>query len=369
MLTLGSLVGGRYELVEAIGTGGMSVVYRAIDRATDEPVAVKVLQGVDPSFHQRFAREASALLQLDDPGIVRLRAEGVDHGLPYLVLDLVDGPSLAEELARGPMAEAEATRIAAAVAEALAHAHGHGFVHRDVKPANILLDEDRAPKLVDFGIALLADTPSITVAGTIVGTASYLAPEQLQGSGAGPPADVYALGLVLIEVVSGQKAFAGTPAEVAAARLVGPPTMPPTATPWLASVLSAMTALDPASRPTAAEVAHSLAAGAPMIAADPDRTAVIAEPTSVLPLPLAPVAPEFSRRRIAALVAAVVAVLALALGYVAAQSGSGDLPVEAGTTTTVVATTVPTTAAPTTEAPTTQPPRKGKGGGKGSEDG
>ena len=367
MLTLGSLVGERYELVEAVGTGGMSIVYRGVDRATGETVAVKVLQGVDPSFHHRFAREASALLQLDHPGIVRLRAEGVDHGLPYLVLDLVDGPSLAEALARGPMAEAEAARIAAAVAEALAHAHEHGFVHRDVKPGNILLDERRDPKLVDFGIAVLAGTSSITVAGTIMGTASYLAPEQLQGNGAGPAADVYALGLVLIEALSGQKAFAGSPAEAASARLVGAPPVPAAASPWLASVVSAMTALDPASRPTATEVARSLAQGAPMIAADPDRTAVIAEPTSVLPLPLAPVAPAFPRRRIAALVTAVVAVAVLALGYVAAQSGSGDLPVEAGTTTTVVATTVPTTAAPTTEAPTTQPPRKGKG--KGNEEG
>jgi len=367
VLTLGSLVGGRYELIEAIGSGGMSVVYRGVDRATGEPVAIKVLQGVDPSFHHRFAAEASALLQLDDPGIVRLRDEGVDHGLPYLVLDLVDGPSLAEELARGPMPEAEATRIAAAVSAALAHAHGHGFVHRDIKPANILLDRDREPKLVDFGIAVLADTPSITQAGTIMGTASYLAPEQLQGNGAGPPADVYALGLVLIEAISGEKAFAGTAAEVASARLVGPPALPAVASPALASVLTAMTALDPATRPAAAEVARSLADGAPMISADPDRTAVIAEPTTVLPLPLVPVAAAgYSRRRIAALVAAIVAVLVLGLGY-AAQSGSGDLPVEAGTTTTI-ATTLPTTTAPTTtEAPTTQPPRKGKG--KGNEEG
>jgi serine/threonine protein kinase len=364
VLALGSVVAERYELVASIGIGGMSEVFRAVDRVSGDDVAVKVLRGVDASFHHRFAREAKVLMRLDDPAIVRLRAEGVDHGSPYLVLDLVDGPSLAERLAAGPLPEEDVAGIGAWVAGALAHAHAEGIVHRDVKPGNVLLASTGQPMLVDFGIAVVGDTTSVTAAGTVIGTASYLAPEQLREGGTVPESDVYSLGLVLIEAVQGAKAFPGTAAEAAGARLVGPPVVPATVSPWFASVLTAMPQLAPAARPSASAVATALRDRAPLAFADPDRT-VVAEPTTVLPVAaLAPLAPSPRRRRVAALlVAAAALAAALVGGVLALDSRSNETPpVQAVTTTAVsIVTTAPTTTEPPTTTIAPKPPKKGKG--------
>ncbi|MEO7555076.1 MAG: serine/threonine-protein kinase [Acidimicrobiales bacterium] len=386
VLGRGDVVDGRYELGATLGVGGMSEVFRAHDRDTGEAVAVKILRGVDPSFPERFAREARALEQLDEPGIVRLRGRGLDRGQAYLVLDLVEGESLAERLGRGPLDPAATAQLGAALAAALAHAHAAGIVHRDVKPANVLLATDGRAKLVDFGIATIADTTGITVAGTVIGTPTYLAPEQVRGERVGPPADVYALGLVLLEAVTGHRAFTGTPTESAAARLVASPTVPTSVDPGLAGIVAAMTALDPGARPDPVHVAAWLGdvPVAPSPAPGGDATVIdhlVVDPaapaTTVLPL----VANRPPRRRPAGAVVAAVLVALLALALLVANVGSDPPTTGVGPssttsvapTTTVAPTTLPpTTAAPTT-APTTAPPTtkgpKGKDSKGGSGDG
>src|SRR5690606_32598900 len=157
----------------------------------------------------------------------------------YLVLDLAEGPPLSQVLATGPVGVVRAASVGREVAGALAHVHAAGMVHRDVKPSNILLHRGRV-QLADFGIARLHGSPSLTVTGQVVGSAPYLAPEQVRGEPVGPPADVYALGLVVIECLTGHRCFPGTHAESAIARLHRSPEIP--AVPgWLRDVLAAMT--------------------------------------------------------------------------------------------------------------------------------
>jgi len=378
VLGRGDVVDGRYELGSTLGVGGMSEVFRAHDRDTGEAVAVKILRGVDPSFPERFAREARALEQLDEPGIVRLRSRGLDRGQAYLVLDLVEGESLAERLQRGPLDPAATAQLGAALAAALAHAHAAGIVHRDVKPANVLLATDGTAKLVDFGIATIADTTGITMAGMVIGTPTYLAPEQVRGERVGPAADVYALGLVLLEAVTGHRAFSGTPTESAAARLVASPTVPASVGPGLAGIVAAMTALDPGARPDPVHVAAWLAdlSAGSKAAADVDATVVealavdpAAPATAVLPL--VPGGPP--RRRPAGAVVAAVLLALLALALLAARLGSDPPATGVGTSTTTTTLVAPTTTLPPTTAPTTSPPTtkvpKGKDNKGGNGDG
>jgi eukaryotic-like serine/threonine-protein kinase len=181
----------------------MAEVYRARDLSTGRSVAIKFLRRVDPQSSARFRTEIDVLCRLDHPGLVRLRGTGSHDGVPYLVLQLVDGPSLDDVLVGGPLGVEQSISIGQQLAEALAHAHGLGVVHRDVKPANVILDAEPAGvRLADFGIALFSDTTRMTAAGMCIGTAAYLAPEQLEGQ-AGPAADVYALGLVVLECPHG----------------------------------------------------------------------------------------------------------------------------------------------------------------------
>lgn len=274
----GEVIDSRYVVGELLGRGGMAEVFRATDTATDRSVAVKVLRSAEPGTLRRFGSEAEVLARLDHPGLVKLRSSGTHDGVPYLVLDLADGPSLAGELATGPIGIDRALTVGEQVADALAHAHRLGVVHRDVKPSNVLFDDLGRVRLADFGIARLAGTPSLTGTGQLIGSAPYIAPEQVSGETAGPAADVYALGLVLVECLTGRPCYPGSRVEAVVARLHHTPDIPEDLPEWLRDVLSAMTATDPRRRPAAGAVADAFRHrhAAPVIAATAplDREAV-----------------------------------------------------------------------------------------------
>jgi eukaryotic-like serine/threonine-protein kinase len=202
------ILGGRYRLLERLAVGWMSEVWTAHDLELDRRVAVKLLgRDADP---ERFEREARAAAALSHPNICTLYDYGDIDGRRYIVLELLAGGSLEDRLPTGrPLSDPDAARIAQELASALAYAHAQGVVHRDVKPANVLFDEDGRAKLTDFGIARLTDASTLTEAGTILGTAAYISPEQARGEPVGPAADVYAFGVILYRLLTGQLPFEG----------------------------------------------------------------------------------------------------------------------------------------------------------------
>lgn len=254
------LVDGRYRLEALLGRGGMAAVYQALDTRLDRRVAIKMLTGGPGADERRFRAEVRTLARFSHPNLVRLYDAGEIDGRLYLVMELVEGATLAARLRDGPVATADTATIGADVAGALAYVHGQGIVHRDIKPANILLATGGSAYLADFGIARLVDTARMTATGLLVGTPAYLAPEQIDRRQVGGPADVFALGLVLAECLSGERAFAGTLSEIAADRALRDPKIPNDLDSRLASLLRSMTARDPAQRPTAPEVAVELSA-------------------------------------------------------------------------------------------------------------
>jgi serine/threonine protein kinase len=253
----GSVVAGRYRLTSALGQGAMANVYRATDGRLDREVAVKVFHpGQDAVVHSRFGAEAQALARLSHPGLVGIYDAGVAADRPYLVMELVDGESLRERLLGGPLDSDDVVLLGAKLATALAHVHTNGIVHRDIKPSNIVLDGNGSPHLADFGIALLLDAARVTGSGEIMGTAAYLAPEQIMSDVVGSAADVYALGLVLLECLTGELEYPGVSKfESAVARLHRQPRIPDDVPGVLAELLIAMTARRAADRPAAGECA------------------------------------------------------------------------------------------------------------------
>ena len=215
----------RYRLEDVIASGGVAIVWRAFDEHLARPVAVKLLHphhAGDPTVVERFQREARSAAGLSHPNVVRIYDVGRDGELVWLVMELVEGPSLRDVLAaREPLDAAVVTAVGEQVARALAAAHERGLVHRDIKPANILVASDGTVKVTDFGIAkALGTDETLTSTGTVMGTAAYVAPEQLETSDVDARADVYALGVVLYEALLGRPAFSGdTPAATAAMRL------------------------------------------------------------------------------------------------------------------------------------------------------
>ena len=267
----GYLVGDRYRIESTVGVGGMATVYRARDESLGRTVALKVFRSelADADDVRRQRDEVQLLASLNAPGLVTLFdavAEGGvgDHGRAFLVLEYVDGVDLRTTLLDGLPDESLVARIGSDVAGALSYIHSRGVVHRDVKPGNILLPRDHstpgAPlaKLADFGIARLLDDARMTATGTVIGTATYLSPEQAQGATVGTSSDIYSLGLVLLESLTGQRAYPGTAIESVLARLARDPEIPPTVGDSWRGLLAAMTARQPEDRPGAASVAASL---------------------------------------------------------------------------------------------------------------
>ena len=266
MLTQGTgVLAGRYALDEVIGRGGMADVYRATDQVLEREVAVKVLRAdtadeSDPD-RRRFREEAQMVAALDHPGLVTVLDAGVDDGVPYLVMDLVEGTSLATFCRGRQVAPHRVAYVGAELASVLAYVHEGGIVHRDVKPSNILVGSDGVIRLADFGIARVVKDPhSHTGTGQTIGTAAYLAPEQVRGEPVTAASDIYSLGLVLLEALTGTRAYTGGPMEAALARLDEAPLIPTSLPTGWPALLSRMTAFEPSERPTAQEIVPVLRA-------------------------------------------------------------------------------------------------------------
>jgi len=254
------LLDGRYRLGSRLGGGAVADVYRAVDERLQRPVAIKVFRGDAAEQLHRHEAEMRTLAALDHPSLVTVFDAGTDDstGQPYLVMQIVEGPTLGNELRSGALTEDRTARYGAELAEALAYVHERGLVHRDVKPANVLISEDGRVHLADFGIARIVDSAHETKTGDVLGTPAYFAPEQVAGETVGPSADVYALGVVLYECLTGRRPFEGTAVEVAMARLARPPDIPADLPEEWRTLLTAMTMRDPAARPTSAQVAEGL---------------------------------------------------------------------------------------------------------------
>ncbi|MFJ8148788.1 protein kinase [Streptomyces sp. NPDC096048] len=250
---------GRYRLDGLVGSGGAADVHRGFDLRLRRSVAVKIFRpdtgcDIDEASHD----EAVILAQLHHPGLVSAYDAGRHNGRVFLVMQLIEGDTLKNHIAKAPLSPAATAAVGVGLAQALAHAHEAGIVHRDVKPSNILLDASHHPYLTDFGISRLLDATTRTATGTLIGTAAYLSPEQVLGRPVGRPADVYALGLVLLECLTGRLEYDGGPLEAAIARLHRQPVLPHCLPEQMAALLRAMTSLDEQDRPSARDCARAL---------------------------------------------------------------------------------------------------------------
>ena len=272
---VGSTLAGRYQLTRVIGSGGMATVFQAWDTRLDRFVAVKMFAVGTANDDARRRGEVNLLARLSHPNLVTLHDAQLatqDSGIPsYVVMELVDGPDLRAELDRGALPGRATALIATEIAEALVAVHALGIIHRDLKPANILLAPTGMTfpayhaKLADFGIAHLVGAERMTAAGLVLGTAGYLSPEQATGAEPGPEADIYALGLVILECFTGARAYPGTIVEATSARLTRDPAIPAELPATWATLLRAMTHREPTARPTAMEVAVTARAAAPAL--------------------------------------------------------------------------------------------------------
>lgn len=275
---------GRYALGERVGTGGMAEVFAARDTRLGREVAIKLFRPGTADGLERGSAEARMLANLDHPGLVRvLDMDSGEHSGDgaYLVMELVRGPDLGVLLrTRGPLGREGVRLMALDLARTLQYIHGQGIVHRDLKPSNILT-RDADPDsgvfrylLTDFGIARFFDGGRMTATGQVIGSAAYFSPEQARGDGVGRPSDIYSLGLVLIEALTGERAFPGTGIESALARLHRSPSIPHAAGPALSALLVSMTLDDPEDRPEAAQVVQALTVMGPQPARGDDGTEV-----------------------------------------------------------------------------------------------
>jgi serine/threonine-protein kinase len=334
--TLGTdtVLDGRYRLLTRIAVGGQGEVWRAEDTSLGRPAAVKVLRAEyadNAEFRARFRREAQHTAGLSHPGVAQVfdYNEGREGVPPYLVMEYVDGESLSTTIAReAPMSPNRVLDVIVAAASALAAAHAAGLVHRDVKPGNLLLGRDGSIKIVDFGIARAVDAIPLTRTGMLMGTPLYLAPEQATGSPATAASDLYALGVIAYEMLTGRPPYEGPATAVLLAHRDSPlPPLPPSVPPGLGDLVRALTAKDPAARPENATAVADQAArlrtapfgGVPLAAVTPlDQPIPDAQPrnaTQVLAVP----APALWHRRVLsyALGGLAIAVLAGVVGWFA----------------------------------------------------
>lgn len=213
-MMIGKRLSGRYKVLEVIGGGGMAVVYKAQDLILGRPVAVKVLRSEfseDEQLIRRFKREAESAASLSHPGIVTIYDIGEEDGLYFIVFEYVAGMTLKEYIRRfAPVSPEKAVEMMEAIASAIAHAHEHGIVHRDIKPHNILVTDEGDVKVTDFGIALAMTSGTITHTNSVLGSAHYFSPEQARGGYADVKSDIYSLGVVFFELVTGELPFSGT---------------------------------------------------------------------------------------------------------------------------------------------------------------
>lgn len=363
---VGDVVAGRYRLDERVAVGGMGEVWAAFDVELDRRVAVKLLQPT--ADRARFEREARAAAGLSHPNVCRLYDFGEADGRPYIVLEYLPGGTLENLLASGePLPPDEAARIASEVASGLAHAHERGLVHRDMKPGNVLFDDEGRAKITDFGIARVEGASTLTEAGTLLGTAAYFSPEQASSEPATPASDVYSFGVILYRILTGRLPFeAESPLELAAKHVNDEPpavlSVRPDAPPELARVAAAALAKQPKERPADGNALVAALAGGRTTGAVAPATSDEAAPgpTEVIPV---------RRRWGARTLAGGAALLALAGGGVAAALLGGQEPSEAPAndpatrarpTTGASKGTPPgteTTAPPTTRARPPAPPR------------
>src|SRR5436190_6709919 len=213
MNVIGTLIGGRFRLEERIGSGGMSTVYRAFDPTLERWVAIKLMHrdiSQDPDQLERFRREARAAARLNHPHLVTVIDAGEDDGTPYIVFEYIEGETLKDRIRRqGRLPVAEAVAYCIEIARALGAAHARHIVHRDVKPQNVLLDEEGRAKVTDFGIARTLDEEGLTADGRVLGTTDYVSPEQALGQPVTGQSDLYSLGVVLYEMLTGEVPFRG----------------------------------------------------------------------------------------------------------------------------------------------------------------
>jgi eukaryotic-like serine/threonine-protein kinase len=326
----------RYRLESRIAFGGVGEVWRATDLVLGRPVAVKMLRDGytdHPETLARFRAEARHAGSLIHPGIAKVYdyGEADPPHSPYLVMELVDGPSLAGLLKSGPLPPDRTMDIVAQAAAGLAAAHAAGLVHRDIKPANLLLTPGGAVKITDFGLARAVDSTPLTMTGALVGTPAYLAPERATGASATPATDLYSLGVVAYECLTGRPPFDGSPLEMVAAHQRRPLPLLPVAVPAeVAALVTGLTAKNPADRPaSAADVAARAARLAaapvpPVAAASPVGAAPTTEQATLAgaPLPVPPRGASAWRDRLAARRTAVTGRAAtLALAATAAAAG------------------------------------------------
>src|SRR4051795_6980382 len=261
----------RYRVIERVGSGGMAAVLLAEDERLGRQVAIKRLHAESPEdTARRFRREAKLGASLNHPNLISVYDIVTDDEGVLIVMEYVDGETLRDAIDRGPLPPERALEVLRGVAAGLDHAHAEGIVHRDVKPANVLIGRrDGQAKLADLGIATAVEGTRITKSGTVMGTASYMAPEQLEGHRAGPEADIYSLAVVAWETLSGRRAYDGrTPIEIAHRKASEPPPslagVGPKAPPAAVAALQRGMAADPGSRPRSAgafveELGHALA--------------------------------------------------------------------------------------------------------------
>ncbi|YCH06945.1 serine/threonine-protein kinase [Arthrobacter sp. alpha11c] len=340
----GDILNGRYRVLELLGHGAMSTVCKARDEVLLRDVALKIFSpgSADEGFEERQQSEMRLLAGFDHPGLVHIYDAGVDTGTSgppqaFLVMELVSGNNLRSVLAGGPLSLAETTHIGHALAGALVQVHGSGVIHRDIKPANILVSEtpgpDRVVKLADFGVARILEGSRLTATGMTVGTAQYLSPEQALGRPLTPASDIYSLGLVLLECLTGRTEYPGTPIESAAARLHRAPVIPEQIHHPIAELLKSMTDLEPDNRPTAAEIEEFLGRPWQEAYAHPAATALLPPLPARAPAvgPTTAVSPRLHRSggrgRLGALLMVLLAA-AIAVPLAVALSGQEPLPAD-----------------------------------------